>query len=68
MTAINSLVEQHYYTPELYEDILERLKGQGIKLDNVSRDDIAGVDEFHVRGAEVSNEWSSKIGSECING
>jgi len=56
MEQLNTLVEQHYYQPELYEEILERLKGQGIDIDHVARNDIAGVDEFHVRGAEVSNE------------
>ena len=30
-------------------------------MNNVSRSDIAGVDEFHVRGAEVSRELASQL-------
>ncbi|MEN8229786.1 MAG: methyltransferase domain-containing protein [Bacteroidota bacterium] len=49
-------IEEQYYTPDLFEDILDRLNQQEIDVNNVSRSDIAGVDEFHVRGAEVSKE------------
>ena len=62
MESLNTLIENHYFTPELFEDILERLKGQEINLNNVSRNDIAGVDEFHVRGAEVSKELVRDLG------
>jgi len=40
---------------------LKRLGEQEIDRSNVSRSDIAGVDEFHVRGAEVSRELASLI-------
>lgn len=49
-------VESQYYKPELFEDILNRLEEQDIDLNSVSRSHIHGVDEFHVRGAEVSKE------------
>ena len=61
MVALSTLIENHYHTPGLYEDILKRLGEQEIELSNVSRGDIAGVDEFHVRGAEVSRELASRI-------
>ena len=61
MVALNTLIENQYHTPGLYEDILKRLGEQEIELSNVSRRDIAGVDEFHVRGAEVSHELASRI-------
>ena len=61
MVALNTLIENQYHTPGLYEDILKRLGEQEIELSNVSRGDIAGVDEFHVRGAEVSRELASRI-------
>lgn len=61
MVALNTLIENQYHTPGLYEDILKRLGDQEIELSNVSRGDIAGVDEFHVRGAEVSRELASRI-------
>ena len=61
MVALSTLIENQYHTPGLYEDILKRLGEQEIELSNVSRGDIAGVDEFHVRGAEVSRELASRI-------
>ena len=62
MEPLNSQIEKQYYTPELYEDILERLEDQGVDLNNVSRSDIAAVDEFHVRGAQVSKELVMEMG------
>jgi len=61
MEALDTLIENQYHTPGLYEDILKRLEEQEINMDSVSREDIAGVDEFHVRGAEVSRELASQI-------
>ena len=61
MVALNTLIENQYHTAGLYEDILKRLGEQEIELSNVSRRDIADVDEFHVRGAEVSQELASRI-------
>ena len=61
MEALHTLIENQYHTPGLYEDILKRLEEQEISMDSVSREDIAGVDEFHVRGAEVSRELASQI-------
>jgi len=61
MVSLNTLIENQYHTPGLYEDILNRLGEQEIELNNVSRRDIADVDEFHVRGAEVSHELAGRI-------
>jgi SAM-dependent methyltransferase len=61
MVSLNTLIENQYHTPGLYEDILNRLGEQEIELSTVSRRDIADVDEFHVRGAEVSHELASRI-------
>ncbi len=61
MVPLNTLIENQYHTPGLYEDIVKRLGEQEIELSNVSRGDIAGVDELHVRGAEVSLELASRI-------
>lgn len=54
-------IQSHYHTPRLYETILEKLQEQGLDLDTVTRKSISGVDEFHVRGAEVSIELAEKI-------
>ncbi len=52
---------KQYYKADLFENIYSRLEEQGIDMDKVSRDDISGVDEFHVRSAEVSNELVKEI-------
>lgn len=61
MKAFDNLILSQYHTPGLYEDILKRLWEQEIDRSNVSRKDIAGVDEFHVRGAEVSRELAGQV-------
>lgn len=61
MENLNQNIENHYFKKELYEDIVSRLKEQGIDLNKVKRSDIAGVDEFHVRGAAVSKELADSV-------
>lgn len=55
-----SPVEEHYYRKDLYQVILTKLKELGITA--VTRKDIAGVDEFHIRGAAVSAELAKEAG------
>ncbi|MEQ8303492.1 MAG: class I SAM-dependent methyltransferase [Cyclobacteriaceae bacterium] len=62
MQNLNQDIENHYLREKLYEDIISRLMEQNIDLNKVQRSDIAGADEFHVRGAEVSRELAN-----CIN-
>ncbi len=54
-------IEKQYYHANLFEEICERLDWQDIGLNSITRSDISGVDEFHVRGAEVSNELVEEI-------
>ena len=61
MENLNQNIEQHYHKEGLFEDIMDRLKDQEIDLSSVKRTDIAGVDEFHVRGAAVSKELAKMI-------
>ena len=61
MKNLNKNIQNHYLKEELYEDILNRLKQQGVDLNNLKRSDIAGVDEFHVRGAAVSKELAENL-------
>ncbi len=61
MESLNQSIERHYLKEELYEDIINCLKEQSIPLDKVKRSDIASVDEFHVRGAAVSQELANSI-------
>lgn len=64
MENLNKNIESHYLKEGLYEDIVDRLKEQGIDLNEVKRSDIAGADEFHVRGAAVSKELAESINLE----
>lgn len=59
--SLNQNIEDHYSKPDLFGDILRRLQERGIEPDQVKRSDIAGVDEFHVRGAAVSMELANSI-------
>ena len=61
MRNSKSQIENQYYKANLFEDICKTLEQQGIDLNKVSRSDISRVDEFHVRGAEVSNELVQEI-------
>lgn len=61
MESLHQNIENHYLKKGLYEDIINRLKEQNIALNTVKRTDIAGVDEFHVRGAAVSKELANSI-------
>lgn len=61
MNEINKQVENQYHRPHLFEDILNLLAQQGVDLNNVLRFDISSVDEFHVRGAEISKELVSEF-------
>ncbi len=65
MKEINTLIENQYHLPGLFEEILDRLQEQGIDVNNITRSHISGVDELHVRGAEVSKEL---VGQFNING
>ena len=67
MEQLNAMVESQYHLNGLYEDILTRLGEQEVDIDKVSRKHIAGVDEFHVRGAEVSQELAREIGLDNSN-
>jgi ubiquinone/menaquinone biosynthesis C-methylase UbiE len=61
MPLSNSQVVNQYRKDKLFEDIYARLQQKGVDMNNVTRKDISGVDEFHVRGAEVSDELVEEI-------
>lgn len=61
MGNIKNDIEAHYFKAGLYEDIEERLLSLGKNLDEIGREDIAAVDEIHVRGAAVSKELAATV-------
>lgn len=60
MEPANPNIEKHYHREGLYESIVSRLETMGIDLQHVTRADLSAVDEFHVRGAEVSKELAAE--------
>ncbi len=67
MENLNQDIESYYLKEGLYEDIVSILEERGIDLNKVKRLDIAGVDEFHVRGAAVSKELANSIKMEGVS-
>jgi SAM-dependent methyltransferase len=55
-------IASHYAYNNLYEAILKALDDAGIPASKVSRKDITAIDEFHVRGQEVSLELAAAAG------
>lgn len=62
MTKNESLIDAHYSHAHLYETIVQTLASAGITAKKISRKDIAPIDEFHVRGQEVSHELAAAAG------
>lgn len=59
--SYNKSIENHYLVNNLYDNILEKLKSIGVGINEVKRTDLSRVDEFHVRGLEVSKELAQNI-------
>jgi SAM-dependent methyltransferase len=55
-------VEQHYNHGDLEETILLALKKAGKDVDQLTLDDLAPIDEFHIRGPEATREMAEEIG------
>lgn len=61
MSNTNTSIEQHYSRGKLGEAILSALKSQGKDIEALSLDDLAPVDEFHIRGREATLELAGLI-------
>lgn len=62
MSEPHGHIEAHYARNYIYETIVQALEQTGIATSQVTRKDIAGVDEFHVRGLEASMELALQAG------
>jgi SAM-dependent methyltransferase len=54
--VVEDQVAAHYGRSELQDALLSALKGTGKDVDNLTLDDLAPIDEFHVRGQEATLE------------
>jgi ubiquinone/menaquinone biosynthesis C-methylase UbiE len=52
-------VQKHYTRENMFENVVEKFKELGVT--DLTRKDISGIDEFHVRGAAVSMELAKDI-------
>lgn len=55
----NSVIYQ-YTRENIYETIVQRLHEQGVEKNKITREHISSVDEFHIKGAEVSLEMAKE--------
>jgi len=55
-------VAEHYSRPDLASAILEALAAEGKDLDALEPEDLAPIDEFHVRGREATLELARTAG------
>jgi SAM-dependent methyltransferase len=55
-----SPVQQHYTLSGLYESIIDALGKMGFDSTRITRKELATIDEFHVRGLEVTKELASR--------
>ena len=55
-------VERHYNQVELEQTIFLALECDGIDLERLALDDLAPIDEFHIRGPEATIELAEEIG------
>lgn len=54
------MIEKHYTQGNIYQQIILRLQQSGIDTTNLSRKDIAAVDEFHIGGQEMTRELAHR--------
>lgn len=62
MTNDQSHIETHYTSHNLIETIIQALEKEGVHKHEITRTTIAAIDEFHVRGQEVSHELAVAAG------
>jgi SAM-dependent methyltransferase len=65
MDDLQNDVVAHYTKQNLGEAILEGLKKAGKDPDNLKQEDLAAVDEFHIRGREATVELGKQLNLEA---
>ena len=56
MNMVSNEIKMHYASPGLYERIVQGLEAIGKSPASVHLDDLAAVDEFHLRGPAATRE------------
>jgi MPBQ/MSBQ methyltransferase len=58
-------VEQHYTVGDIEQTILQALERTGKDIDRLTLDDLAQIDEFHIRGPEATEQMAEEIGIDA---
>ena len=61
LNSIDGNIREHYKRQGLEETILAALTANGKDINQLKLDDLAPVDEFHIRGREATRELASKV-------
>ncbi len=61
MENVEDIVKEHYSVGDLATRILDGLKATGVDLDNLTIEDLAVVDEFHIGGRKAAEYAISKM-------
>lgn len=61
MSSLNALLEDHYTPADLEAELLAALIAAGKDPARLSLDDLAAVDEFHVRGRRATEELAARL-------
>ena len=62
LSTLNEKIRQHYATPDLGTQILLALENAGKDINDLKPEDLAPVDEFHIRGREATLELAGEVG------
>lgn len=62
MNLDTSRICRHYSQPDLIGKLLSALERAGKDVDSLSRDDVAGFEEFHIRGRDATRELARLAG------
>ncbi|TDJ72994.1 MAG: methyltransferase domain-containing protein [Proteobacteria bacterium] len=60
MADVKRSVESHYGVDGILESILKALQAMGKNIEQLTPEDLAPVDEFHIRGREATVELASR--------
>jgi MPBQ/MSBQ methyltransferase len=63
--SLNEDVKQHYTRPDLGTLIFTALADAGKDINNLQPEDLAPVDEFHIRGREATLELARAVGLDA---
>lgn len=63
--SLNEDIKQHYTRPDLGTLILTALADAGKDVNNLKPEDLAPVDEFHIRGREATLELANAAGLDA---